>query len=104
MLIPATDAQVEEMGKLAVLASAPMGMGFLHHKPDLQKDAIVLDVNERGLFIDYYQGRMVKFRGWKKQNGWEFPDQISSEYESWIRTYRDYRELFEAAEKAVAHA
>lgn len=102
MLIPATDAQVIEMGKLAVLASRPMGMGFLHHDASLTKAQIDLEVRGNSLSIDYYQGRMVKFYGRKQADGWEFSDQISSEYESWIRTYPSYRELFEAASSVGA--
>lgn len=88
MLIQATDEQVKRMGVLAVMASRPMGMGFLHYKPDLSAADVEAQLEvttgfKPGLFIDYFQGRMVKFRAWKKADGWEFPDSISHEYESW---------------------
>lgn len=95
-----TDEQVISMGKLAVMASSPMGMGFLHYQAGLKPEDIQLEIRgdyNPGLYIDYYQGRMVKFRGWKKPEGWEFPDTISHEYESWIRTYPSYEALANAA-------
>lgn len=97
MKITATDAQVEQMAKLAVLASVPMGMGFLRHDPDLAIGDISLDMNDRGLYIDYYRGRMVKFGGRKREGGWEFNDTISLDYQSWGRKYPSYQALFDAA-------
>lgn len=102
MFIAATDKEVLMMGKLAILASVPVGIGVLHHDPNLKIDDVQLTLKSDfnpGLFIDYYQGRMVKFRCWKKEGGFEFPDTISHEYESWKRTYPDYTALFQAAQK-----
>ena len=101
MVIKATDEQVIEMGKLAILASQPMGMGFLHHDPGLAKDDIALVVEHGGLYIDYYMGRMVKFNARKSVDGkeWSFSDSIRSDYQSWIGTYPGYQALFDAAVK-----
>lgn len=105
MLIQATDDEVIEMGKLAILASDPMGVGYLHHRPGMTKDDIAdLEIRGNALHIDYYQGRMVKFGARKTPDGWEFMDSISSEYESWIRDYADYRALHDAAASALAGA
>jgi len=50
--------------------------------------------------VDYYQGRMVKFQGRKRDNGeWEFSDNISTDYQSWIRKYASYLALAEAAKQ-----
>lgn len=95
-----TDEQVVKMAKLAIMASSPMGMGILHYDAGLKSEDIQLEIRSDynpGLFVDYYQGRMVKFRAWKKPKGWEFPDTISYEYESWIRKYPNYETLAEAA-------
>jgi hypothetical protein len=100
LTINATDDQVLEMGKLAVLASRPVGMGFLHYQSGLTKEMVELEIQDGynpGLFIDYYQGRMVKFQGWKKGERWEFHDTIDREYQSWIAEYPSYQALFEAA-------
>ena len=91
-----TDAQVIQMGKLAIMASVPMGMGFLHYQPGLKAEDIQLEVRADGLFIDYYQGRMVKFYARKKEDGWHFPDAVSRDYQSWVDTYPSYDALVDA--------
>ena len=100
MILTLTDEQVVEMGKLAVLASSPAGMGFLHYDPRLTKDAIQLDIKRDSLHIDYYQGRMVKFSARRVSDGkWEFSDSINREYQSWIDTYPSYQALADAVTK-----
>lgn len=106
MLVKIDDADVIKMGQLAVMASSPMGLGHFHFDPNLKEEEevelpqIPFESNARGLFIDYFQGRMVKFRAWKKENGrWEFPDEISSAYESWVHKYPSYQALIDAAKK-----
>jgi hypothetical protein len=105
MKLEATDEQVVRMGQLAVMASVPVGMGILHYDASLKPTDIRLEVrggDNPGLFIDYFQGRMVKFRCWKRDGGFEFPDTISHEYESWIATYPSYDALFTAAKASLA--
>lgn len=97
MIIQATDEQVVEMGKLAILASIPMGMGILHYDRDLKSADIEIAVNTSGLYIDYYQGRMVKFNGHKSADGWSFSDEIRDDYQSWKCRYPSYQSLFDAA-------
>lgn len=104
MLLEATDADVIEMGRLAVLASVPMGMGHFHHQPDLKKSDIAIALRSGGVNIDYYAGRMVKFWALKVEGGYEVADRISPDYESWISTYPSYVALFEAAKSADAIA
>ena len=101
MIIKATDEQVIKMAKLAILASRPVGMGFLGFNSNLKEEDITdlkLETGwSSGLYIDYYQGRMVKFASNKVENGYAFPNGISPEYQSWISTYPSYLALFEAA-------
>lgn len=100
MLIRATDEQIRKMCVLAVNASSPMGLAFLHFKPDTEfkPEDFQSAVTPRGCFLDYVQGRMVKLRMWNKGDGlWEAPDTISHEYESWIARYPSFGELAAAA-------
>lgn len=102
MIIKCTPEEVIEMGKLAVLASQPVGMGFLHYQAGLKKEEIQFadfELRSDSLSIDYYQGRMVKFNGRKVANGWEFADVITPDYQSWMRHYPSYKDLYEAAIK-----
>lgn len=93
MIINVTDEEVIEMGKLAILASKPMGLGIFHFNPHLKKEDINLKISERGLYIDYYEGRMVKFYARKTTNGYDFNERISADYQSWICKYDSYETL-----------
>ena len=99
-----TDEQVIKMAKLAILASVPVGMGHLHHQPDLTEDDITnIEINNGRITVDYYQGRMVKFYGKKETTGWEF-GACHHEYQSWIRKYPTYEALAEAAFREMENA
>lgn len=87
-----TDKQVIKMAKLAILASVPMGMGFLHHKPNMTKNDINIEIKDNGLNIDYYQGRMVKFYANKNEDDWSF-GKVHPEYQSWCNKYNSYKTL-----------
>lgn len=92
MIIVATKEQVIKMAKLAIMASVPVGMGFLHHRPDLKEEEIQLEEPS----VDYFCGRMVKF--WARDNkdgSWDFADTIRDDYQSWINIYPSYQALFE---------
>jgi len=95
MIIKLTDEQVIEMGKLAILASRPMGMGFLHYRSNLNKEDINLEIKFESLSIDYYQGRMVKFNARKMgENSWDFhPEETQFDYQSWKVAYDSYQIL-----------
>lgn len=104
MRLNLNDEQVKMMMKLAILGSVPMGMGHLHHDPFLKVEDITnLNFREnydgkRSASVDYYQGRMVKFSGREVEPGvWEFHDEISHDYQSWKRMYKDYQALSFAA-------
>jgi len=100
MKIRATDEQVQKMCALAAQASRPVGMGFLHFDSDTvfkPEDFRVLP-EDRGVYLDYVQGRMVKLSLRRVAAGvWEAAAQISPDYESWIRTYPSYADLARAA-------
>lgn len=97
MIVKITDEQVLKMARLAILASVAVGMGVLHYDRDLRDEDIAVKIEPTGVFVDYYQGRMVKFRAWRRDDGqWEFPDTISND-ESWIRMYPTYDSLYRAA-------
>lgn len=104
MIVRATDEQVQEMCALAANASAPMGMGYLHFRPEVRfkaEDFPVLS-SDSGVYLDYVQGRMVKLSLHRVgENEWQAADQISSEYESWVNRYPSYAELAEAAGATV---
>jgi hypothetical protein len=96
------DDELKAMMKLAILASVPVGMGFLHHDPTLTADKIndIGDyIHGTSASIDYYRGRMVKFNAWKYEDGWEFERPISSDYQSWSRRYNSYEELYNAVKE-----
>jgi hypothetical protein len=98
MRIRATDEQVSKMCALAVQASAPMGMGFLHFDTNTVFTPEDFPIKAAtAVYLDYVQGRMVKL-GMRRGGPdiWDAPDQISGEYESWIVRYPSY-ELAEAA-------
>lgn len=101
MKIRISDESVVTMGKLAVLAASPVGMGMLHFNAGLKFDDIKFSEHEsrpEQLSIDYYQGRMTKFFGRKIAGGeWEFSDDIRSDYQSWCSTFPSYEQLAAAA-------
>lgn len=91
-----TTEQVERMAKLAILASKPVGLGIMHYSPNLKEsDILLLDSAQDGdIYVDYYQGRMVKFHATRDSEGfWEFSDTISEDYQSWKEKYSGYAEL-----------
>lgn len=101
MRLSLTDDQVREMARRAILASEPVGLGFLHYRPGLKLEEINLkgldrsdDTINPGIFVDYYEGRMVKFASWKQPDGtWKFHDETSHDYQSWKSTYDSYEVL-----------
>ena len=102
MKIKCTDEQVKKMAALAINSSIPVGMGILHHKPELVVSLDDLEIREdyagKSLSIDYYQGRMVKFHARKfDDETWSFnPDELNVEYQSWKKDYPSWQHLFEA--------
>jgi len=103
MNLHCTDDQMKRMAALAVNASFPAGLGFLHFRQELHVTADDIPLRGDVIVIDYYEGRMVKFRARKVgDDTWNVPDRISGEYESWITTYDSYQHLFDAVTKESA--
>ena len=94
MKIIATDEQIKQMAANAINASRPMGMGFLHFNPDSVTTANDLEAEHNGLFVDYFEGRMVKFSAWKHKDHWEVRDENPHpEYQSWCTKYPTWQSL-----------
>jgi len=108
MRFTATKDQVSKMGVLAINASVPMGMGFLHATAgdysleELEKahgKDCLLDP-EGNLFLDYFEGRMVKLsirKAGKSGNVYETRDVAHPDYQSWCKTYETPADLVKAA-------
>jgi hypothetical protein len=88
---------------LAIAASEPMGMGFLHYAPaddNPSEETVRAEcLNARGISIDYYNGRMVKLYLDKAKDGtYNIPSHPANiEYQSWVRRYPTYDALFTEA-------
>jgi hypothetical protein len=97
-----TNEQVAKACALAVNASVPVGMGFLHYTPKefTPSDFEVNDSDQR-VDLDYVQGRMVKLflkRNEENHEEWEVRDESPRpDYQSWCMTYPTWEDLIEAA-------
>jgi hypothetical protein len=103
MKFKATDEQLKEIIANAVLASRPVGMGFLSFDPSLHKKQILDSLASyticRQHAIDYFQGRMVKL--WLKSEGdiRSLPDRPPEpDYQSWCSRYPTYEDLVKSVE------
>ncbi len=86
----ATDEQVTQMAANAVNASSPAGLGYLHFKGDhvFTADEFKESVTERGLSLDYVEGRMTKLNIRRLDNDlWEGWDEPRSDCQSWAYKY-----------------
>ena len=99
MKFEASDEQVKKMAALAVNASEPMGLGHFHFQPGETFKPEEFDIEDRGIFLDYVQGRMVKLYIHKRGPGeWEVTDRKPTpDYQSWCRKYPTYEALIKAA-------
>jgi hypothetical protein len=107
MKFKATDEQVKEVVALAINASVPAGMGFLHFDPSKVFRAADIKIGHSGdmrvIDVDYAQGRMVKLliRESATNPGiWQVVRPAGSptpDYQSWISTYPSLEKLLEAA-------
>jgi hypothetical protein len=100
----ATDKQIAEVCALAVNASTPTGLGFLHYEPDNEFTAgdFLKDIKREKFWcnLDYVQGRMVKLSLWRgeEKNTWKYPEyEPRPDYQSWIGKYPSYPDLLRAA-------
>lgn len=105
--IELSDKVLVEMAALAVEHSVPVGLGRLHFRPLTPeysreiRERIARDyITQGGIYIDYFDGRMVKFNHANKGFGPDgikriqsFNDTISSDYQSWKQEFANYEEL-----------
>lgn len=96
MLIKCTDRQVCMMAAAAVNASKAVGMGQLHYDASEVVHADDIMIDRSGMcYIDYWNGRMVKFYAQKKgEELWDFAETTKYDYQSWKGEYADYNDLF----------
>jgi|CXWL01.1.fsa_nt_gi hypothetical protein len=99
MKFTATDDQIAQLMANAVNAARPMGLGYLHFKPeDKPASEFGKAVTARQCCIDYYQGRMTKlYLDHVEGNTWKLPDgNPRSDYQSWNWKYPTYQALVES--------
>lgn len=96
-------ANREELQKIAanaINASEPVGMGLIHFKPgDFRPDQIEINPGVNPVYIDYYQGRMVKLmiRHDEERNCWRTENDIRADYQGWKRKYPTAESLLKAS-------
>lgn len=98
MKFKATEEQFRRMCALAINASCPVGLGFLHFRQkNYTPDDVPADALQYG--IDYHDGRMVKLWVHPVAPGeYECPDdQPRSDYQSWSGRYPKWTDLLAAA-------
>lgn len=100
MIFKATEEQVRQIAVNAAEASKPMGMGYLSWNPVLDFTTEDVIVQERGVYLDYVRGRMVKLSMHKwgdEEDWWCIAYEPDPEYQSWISTYPTNKALVESA-------
>lgn len=96
MKLNISEEQARQIAANAVNASAPMGLGhFAHKEVTYTADDIV--PREGGIFLDYFEGRMVKLQIWKTDDGYEMLEgEARPDYQSWAHAYPTYEQLAES--------
>lgn len=95
MLLKITKDQAVQIVTNAVNASVPVGMGILQYKDkQYTPDEVAAHFYEGGVYLDYFEGRMVKLSMSEVEGGWTVPDRKPNvEYQSWARAYPTYEDL-----------
>lgn len=103
MKFDATEDVILEMGRLAVNAAIPMGIGWLHaESKDYTKEDVKEYLYKAGLNIDYFHGRMTKLYIRRvDKTTWEMSDNLRHDYQSWIPLYPSSNALLKAAREAT---
>ena len=98
MKFEATEEQIKQIGINAIKASKPAMFGYLG--TESIKRPVTLDdlnIDENGLRIDYFRGKMVKlFVRKETEDQWELNDSVEFEYQSWISVYPTAKALVES--------
>jgi len=96
----ATTEQLQALYALLYNASAPMGLGHLHYNPDTMLPEQVTVEVEKGFYMDYVKGRMVKFmcRGTQEPGTYTTnSDRPRADYQSWCYEYPTVQDALKAA-------
>ena len=96
MNFTATEQQIKEIALKAILASKVIGMGVIQdrHFKNVPLTLDDIELDDEGLYIDYFRGRMVKLCINKEgDNIWEIRDSVDIEYQSWGETYSTAQDL-----------
>lgn len=90
-----TDNQARQMAANAVNASVAVGLGYVHYQKNVYTPEDVQQcVTEKGIYVDYFDGRMVKLRILKEGDDWVIPLRAPDfDYQSWCREYPTYQDL-----------
>jgi hypothetical protein len=101
-----TEEEALKIAACAVNASIPMGLGLLHFKPkSYTPEDMKGCMNSRGgLYIDYFEGRMVKLEIRREPDGsYSLLESVPAvDYQSWASKYPTYSALaFAALEKEL---
>lgn len=94
-----TEQQARQIAANAVNASAPMGVGIMAFDDKVYSpDDVQQCVSDRGINIDYFDGRMVKLYIRRDGDDWILPTHSPRhDYQSWVTTYPTYEALFQSA-------
>ena len=104
IIIQATDEQISQMAANAVNVSSPAGLGYLHFNAATKFTAADFTPGERELYLDYVEGRMVKFYVRRHgANKWQANYEPRTDYQSWAFTYPTFQALAKSV-GAVAEA
>lgn len=92
----ATETQVRQIALNAILASKVVGMGKYQaaHFAGVPLGIGDIDLDDEGVYIDYFRGKMVKLGIVKEgENLWKISNSVDIEYQSWVQTYPTTEDL-----------
>ncbi len=94
MKFKATDEQIKQLIRNAINMSRPVGMGIFGYKQKFYTlDDLTFEIGNE-VFIDYFDGRMVKLHLTKKNDLWETPNmELDIEYQSWCKYFPTWKDL-----------
>jgi len=98
MEVQLTEEQAKQLAANAINASKPMGMGWLHYTPtSYTLEDAARCISDRGINIDYFEGRMVKLYVRRNGDMYSFNDgEPRGDYQSWCVEYPTYQALIDS--------
>jgi len=90
----ATDEQIKQLIINAINTSRPVGMGIFHYKQKFYTlDDLTFEIGNE-VFVDYFDGRMVKLYLTKENDLWKTPNkELDIEYQSWCEHFPTWKDL-----------